>query len=548
MLDFEKKLKNEFFWIILLAAIIRVLGLSSALFDDEGSWAFAIAAIRKGNLHYTQLIPHPPLAIMGYSTISTIFGSVSTVTLRLTPLIFGLTTIYITYLIANEIYGRRIALLSSFILAISFYHVWASLQVDVDGSLLTLLITVCIYSYHKFSKTDDNKWLIASGLWFGLAMLAKYSAIWLLLILLLYGVFYSKQDVKSIVFITLIGAAFFSLFPLATVLINKPYIFIETLGHSSKNLLRFGLFSPFSLTFSLLQNIMLLFQYATPLLPLCSVLALYNRKKEENLLFLWVAVYLLFYTFMFKRPIIPRYLMVIIPPMGILTAKVISEIFIEFRKSDMLRVAFVTIPSMAILVGLNTFSNMIVNFNYIGVFKSLIENPPLWYDGVAGPLFLVYGNSFLFVSILSILLFIFLIFAKTFSKNGFKFAMIALISLSLAFNIVILHESMSPVIGPDYSDTVFGLANFYKRNDMPSPLYSINEEIPFYLELMDYYDLETPNTRANIRQFGGTVLFLNVPFRYVEFKEAFEKCEHIKTFYSNSYEAGFVFICKSNTH
>ncbi len=545
MLDFGKKLKNEFLWIIFLAALIRAFGLSSALFDDEGAWGFAIAAIRKGNLHYTQIIPHPPLAILSYSTISMIFGSVTTIILRLTPLLFGLTTIYITYLIANEIYGRRIALLSSFILSISFYHVWASLQVDVDGSLLTLLITVCIYSYHKFSKTDDNKWLIASGLSFGFAMLAKYSAIWLLLILLLYGVFYSKQDVKSIVFITLIGAAFFSFFPLAVVLINKPYIFIETFGHSSRNLLQFGLFSPFSLTFALLQNIMFLFQYATPLLPICSVLALYNRKKEENLLFLWVTVYLLFYTFMFKRPIMPRYLMVIIPPMGILTAKVISEIFIEFRKSDMLRLAFATIISMVVIVILKAF--LIINFNYIRVFKSVIEISPFWYGGTGGPPFFIYTYSFLFVSILSIWLFIFLIFAKTFSKNRFKFAMIALISLSLAFNIIILHESVSPVIGPDYSDTVFRLVDFYKGNEMSSPLYSVNEEIPFYLELNNYYDLEAPNTRANIKQIGGTVLFLNVPFRYVEFKEAFEKCNRIKTFCSNGYEAGFVFICKSNS-
>ncbi len=544
MFDFEKRLKNEFLWIILLAAIIRVLGLSSALFDDEGAWGFAIETIRKGNMHYTPHIPHPPLAILSYSTISMIFGSVTTVILRLTPLLFGLTTIYITYLIANEIYGRRIALLSSFILAISFYHVWASLQVDVDGSLLTLLITVCIYSYHKFSKTDDDKWLIASGLWLGLAMLAKYSAIWLLLILLLYEIFYSKQDVKSIVFITLIGAAFFSLFPLAAFLINKPYIFIETLGHGSKNVSLFGMFSPFGLTFSILQNVMFLFQYATPLLPICSFLALYNRKKEENLLFLWAAVYLLFYTFMFKRPIIPRYLMVIIPPMGILTAKVISDIFNEFNKSDMLRLAFATIISMVVIVIPTAF--LIINSNYISVFKSVIEILPFWYGGTGGPPFFIYTYSFLFVSILSLWLFMFiLVFIK--SKERVRYAMLILISLSLAFNIVILHESLSPVMGPDYSDTVFRLVDFYRENNMLSPLFSVNEEIPFYLELNNYYDLEAPNTRANIERIGGTVLFLNVPFRYVEFKEAFKKCNHIKTFHSNSYEAGFVFICKSNS-
>jgi len=189
------KMKKYLILILIVAFFIRLIGINTVIYGDEAYWS-----IEMQNYHYLslgKLIPHPPVSLTFYKLFTDIFG-IKTYVLRLVPLIFGLATILIVYIISKKHYNKKAAYISIGLMALSFWHILASLQIDMDGSILSFIFALNILAYLNYTeRSKKKKWLITTGLLFGIALLTKISAIMLVLIFGIYAITKKNQKCYS---------------------------------------------------------------------------------------------------------------------------------------------------------------------------------------------------------------------------------------------------------------------------------------------------------------------------------------------------------------
>ena len=541
-------LKNRLFWIIMiiiLAIAIRMFGVGLELFSDENVWAETVInsphLINQPELY----IPHPPLAVLGYIATTSMFGLVP-LGFRIFPLMVGVISIIVVYLFSSELYDRKTGLITSLLMAITFYPIWASLYVDVDGNLLLLFTVLTVFSYFKFSKTKDKKFIVLTGIFLGLSMLSKYPAILIPVILLIYDFMETKlKNLKSLLFVFLIGAVVFSIFPIGAYLVGSPEIFLRTIGWGTTNLSERSIitasgFEAFGI--SMAKTINFLFFYAMPFIPLLALYAYFwKRRKQEKILFIYLLVFLIFYTFILYGGVKLRYLMVIIPPLYILSGRVISDIFNKISKNDIINFIATFVISFLIIIGLNSYGTT-QDFNaQTASFDLIVNNSFYWYSGHGSSPFAIHIHSFIFVSVLSVILFLGIIYAK---KDTKKLLIIILISLNLSYNFFVVAESFNPTIGPDYSKTFREMAFDVDAMNLKEPIYNMvkglnlnaKKELVGLSPYLTEYDVSGTIIMIDTQAFGHPA--------YKTFEDYVKNhCTEKKVFYSNGQKFGYFFEC-----
>lgn len=123
--------------------------------------------------------------------------------------LMGIFTIFLVFLIGQQFYNEKIALVSSFILAISGYHlIYSRSGLSVSYSLF--LLTLGIYFYILESKKDERKPLnlFLCGLCLGFAFTGHYSLFPNLFLFFIYEVYYNfyprlseKRRLKTTLFL-----------------------------------------------------------------------------------------------------------------------------------------------------------------------------------------------------------------------------------------------------------------------------------------------------------------------------------------------------------
>jgi 4-amino-4-deoxy-L-arabinose transferase-like glycosyltransferase len=395
----------------------------------------------------------------------------------------------------------------------------------------------------KHLKTEHPNWLNLTGLSFGLALLTKYPAILVLPLLGVFELYYSKlRNLRKLVTIFLIGIGIFSIYPLVAYLSSNPHFFTNTLNWGEVALRERALPSTGIFLFTLMKITQHLFEYGTPILALAFILSLRDQKKrEEFILYSWITIYLLFYMFVITSGAMYRYLMVLLPPLALFSSSVIVNS--RIGRKDMRNLLFSSVGFLAIIIVLNIVGVSKTRLsNYNIDIELILQNPQLWLGSNSGPNFAISIYSFLFVFTLGLLL---CILYLAFNDRNL---LVALIALSFSYNLVLLHELYLPYFVPDHDSVISQLSGYYIKNQdkLPSPIYSIDEEVPFYIGLTEYIDLQTRNIRDIIRREGGTVLLLNTPPapRKKALIDSMNNCKQIKTFYSKGYETAYVFVCE----
>jgi uncharacterized membrane protein len=141
--------------IIFVGLILRLISSNQSLWLDEATTAL-VAKMSLGDI-FTKFLPgdfHPPLFYLIEKYWSTIFGY-SEIALRVPSILFGLGTIYITYLIAKKIFNSRIALLSGVLMATSGLSIYYSQEARMY-SLAAFLVTALFYLFL------EKKWILFS--------------------------------------------------------------------------------------------------------------------------------------------------------------------------------------------------------------------------------------------------------------------------------------------------------------------------------------------------------------------------------------------------
>ena len=548
------KNKPEFIYlatIIIISLITRIPGLDLMPVDDEADWLAATL----GQVPDYRSIYHPPLGLTIYAIFQDILGH-RYQNVRLASMFFGILTLITTYFIAKEIYGKRIAMISGLIMSITYYPVLASLQIDVEGAILTFFVSATFYSFTKYLNTERRFWQYVAGISFGFCLLAKYSSILIIPVLIGYIAIYNRKKLPTLLIPIAIGGVIGLIYPVAAYMTGNWTIFTNTFGWGQENLRDHH---KITIVNSVIKHIYRLVQDGTILFIVFPLIAFFNRlKKEENILYLWSAIYFLFYALVVRGGPISKYLMIIIPPLVILTSRSTDLMLGHFGKKDIIRVVCITMALFIIITIQNSTSQTTEPFTLERKnFEVLAKNADIWYSSSSGPIFRVSTYSFLFTLFGSAMTILALCICKSHRKN----LIILLISINLAFSLFMTEELIYHRYSPDYNTVMQEMITYYKNHDLKEPLYSFNEDFAYFLTTGNfmtektYYDLESKEDRSTLGSEGGTAVIMNIPKTmsltdakypgYTILKSVDENCILRKTFYIGNYDAGYIYECRS---
>ena len=155
--------------IIILGAILRIydLGAESLWYDEASSvhgssQGLATVIEGSGERHNT-----PPLYFTLLHFWILLFGT-GEAAIRSLSAIFGIVSIFLMYKVGSELFSQKAGLISSFILSISYFHIFYS-QETRGYSLLLMLTLLSFYLFNKVLKSDNQ------GKYFALLLLANIS-------------------------------------------------------------------------------------------------------------------------------------------------------------------------------------------------------------------------------------------------------------------------------------------------------------------------------------------------------------------------------------
>lgn len=173
-----------------LAILVRVININQGLWLDEATHAILSSKSISEIVFNRGADFHPPLSYLVYHFW--IQFSHSEFWLRGLSVIFGVLTIYISYILSKELFNKKIALLAAFLLAISPYHIYYSQEVRMY-SLATLLAVLSMF-------------FLLKKVWWGyvlstaLLLYTLYTGVFLVLAQLLYALILDKQKLRQFLY------------------------------------------------------------------------------------------------------------------------------------------------------------------------------------------------------------------------------------------------------------------------------------------------------------------------------------------------------------
>ncbi len=196
--------------ILLLATILRFYALDRAdVLTDEASVSFRSIGYfdwlatpyqttplewlsSRPTWTYLSFHDHPPFSFLLQFLQFKITG-VSILTMRFWPALYGVLSVWLVYLIGRRLFSNSLGLLAAGLLAVNNLHIWIS-RLALQESLVVLLILTSFYWWLKF--LENRKYFYWLGLFIGLSLLAKLTAIILLPIIFGYLIFWRKDILR----------------------------------------------------------------------------------------------------------------------------------------------------------------------------------------------------------------------------------------------------------------------------------------------------------------------------------------------------------------
>jgi len=537
--------------ILVLALVVSLVGIGHLLVDDEAINEFTISIIAKGG--YPEYQDHPPAGPVSFYLFSQARNALSglggSLPIRLLPVLYGLLLIALLFKFAVLAFDRKTAIISTAIMAFSFYGLLARNIVDIDGNLLTLLMTASLYFYYRarIATEKRNKLLVLSGIFFGLAMLTKYTAIAIIPAIALFELFGEKKEWMGAAAVFAIGIALFAIFPIAAIATGNEGVFLKTLEWGGKNVSGNGNFLAETVK-SVFKHVYRIAEYGGPLLFFLPLLGLLSRQRKKALFFWAFALSsLALFALLAQSGQIERNQMIMLPALCIIAGSVVAE-NLESLKKNIQVIAGSALAFAAVLFAFQVFRlHETFSLEHFDLALAL-KNPDVWLAGTSGPLVIMALWGMLFAFLAGLSLSAFFLLAK--SGKAKAIALALLLGLGVTFNAVLLSEYLFFATTPDYNQTMNGMAEFFHESGGTGPVFATNEDLAFYAGegFGSFYHIDKSGSIA-VLSGGGTALFLNMPPR--KGNDAWlalqKECLLAKTFYSKGYETGFVFSCPKNS-
>lgn len=164
-----------------IGSFLRVWQLGAVGFNSDEAVYSGTAASLAGNERLAQFFPvfraHPMLL---QTILSWVYRTgVSDNKGRLVVVVFGLATIWVTFLLGRLLYNETVGLVAALFVAVMPYAVIVTRQVLLDGPA-ALFATLALYCLARYCRDRQAVWLYAGAGVMGLAVLTKETGIILL--------------------------------------------------------------------------------------------------------------------------------------------------------------------------------------------------------------------------------------------------------------------------------------------------------------------------------------------------------------------------------
>lgn len=263
--------------------------------------------------------------------------------LRLSSVIFMTVNTYLVYLIGKQVKNEQTGFYAALLYTASIYAFVITGIFILPDTPLTLFTLLAVLQFIKYFQNETNVNLLLAGLFAGLAMLSKYSALFIWIGVGLYVIFYSRKEFKNpCMYLSVI----ISLICLSPVLIwNLNNDFISFTFHGD----RVGLFGKLHIEY-FLTEIVAEMGYNNPVnyvLVIITLIALIKGKKfiselpKRLLLCFSIPLILMFWIFSLTRQILPHWTS---PSFVLLLVLVAAQLSDKYEIKD----GFVIIPKSII--------------------------------------------------------------------------------------------------------------------------------------------------------------------------------------------------------
>ncbi|MBU0618842.1 glycosyltransferase family 39 protein [Patescibacteria group bacterium] len=193
-----KLVKKPMFWIMFGALVLRLIGLNQSLWLDEG------VQVQTARLSLRQLfVQHfpsdfnPPLSYLITYFWLKLFGA-SEISLRLPSVIFGLASVYLLYLISNELFPKKklLSRAAALLMATAPLHIYYSQEVR-PYSLACFLVLAAVYWFLRLVNNPSKRCARCYTLCVVLMLYSHYLT-WLMLPVFWLGTKLLKPNKKTI--------------------------------------------------------------------------------------------------------------------------------------------------------------------------------------------------------------------------------------------------------------------------------------------------------------------------------------------------------------
>ncbi|MBX4187542.1 MAG: glycosyltransferase family 39 protein [Candidatus Doudnabacteria bacterium] len=189
--------------ILLIAAFFRLWQINSlpgGLFPDEAANGLDINSIFNGDIQpfYERGNGREALFFYVIALVVSIFGR-GAWQHHIVSGGFGIAEVFTTYLLTKRLFGKRVALLSSFLMAVSSYAVTMN-RTAFRANTIPLFTTLTLYFLVKFFQVEDRRAKLWSAFWagisFGLGFYTYISYRMMIPLLIIFGalIFFAYRD------------------------------------------------------------------------------------------------------------------------------------------------------------------------------------------------------------------------------------------------------------------------------------------------------------------------------------------------------------------
>lgn len=267
-----------------------------------------------------------------------LFSGINSLNLFFIPVI-GAIGVVALFLLTKEIFNEELAFYSSIFLSFLPLHVYYSGKILTDVFATTLITISFLFFWLGFQKNKKG-FKILCGIFTGLAILARYVAILLLPIFLIYILWRKKTQLfkdKETLIAIFLGIVTIS--PLFFYSYNEYGNPLGAIIHASIAAAYFGGVQPWYYYFNFFPQ---MFSVLAFLLPIGLIFMFKEFKSSYLIVLIWFFGFLLFSIFLLSHKE-DRFLLLLTPPLAIMSAYPLQKINYIFRKVKLEQIIFILI-------------------------------------------------------------------------------------------------------------------------------------------------------------------------------------------------------------